>query len=115
MSKQDDQIEETEPARQRRFPTAFTVLAIVLLSVWVLSFVIPSGRYEIDPETGGPMPGTYTEVPACEGEKSPDCVDKSLPEQLRSCGSRRPTASTGSRTRGATSAPSTPASSTARQ
>ena len=68
MSKQDDQTrgERPEPARQRRFPTAFTVLAIVLLVVWGLSFVIPSGTYEIDPETGGPTPGTYQELPSCD-------------------------------------------------
>ena len=72
----------TEP-KARRFPTAFTVLALVLLVVWLLSFVIPSGTYELDPKTGGPVPGTYTELPDCDSvEKSKDCVDKSVEEQL---------------------------------
>jgi hypothetical protein len=60
-----------EPTRMR-FPTAFTVLAVVLLVVWGLSFVIPSGTYQTDPETGGPKPGTYQQVH----------VDKSLPHQF---------------------------------
>jgi uncharacterized ion transporter superfamily protein YfcC len=73
------------PAAQKalRFPTAFTVLAIVLLAVWVASFIIPSGSYRADPETGGPQPGSYQELPACdvaaEGER---CVDKSLKAQF---------------------------------
>lgn len=48
--------------RRRRFPTAFTVLAGVLLAVWLASFVIPSGAYEVDADTGGPKPGTYAEI-----------------------------------------------------
>ncbi|MEV4423607.1 YfcC family protein [Patulibacter sp. NPDC049589] len=46
----------------RRFPTAFTVLAGVLLAVWLLSFVIPSGAYDVDAKTGGPVPGTYHRI-----------------------------------------------------
>ena len=54
-----DEAEQQQPGgKPLKFPTAFTVLGAVLLVVWVLSFVIPSGTYEIDPETGGPMPGT---------------------------------------------------------
>jgi uncharacterized ion transporter superfamily protein YfcC len=61
-----------ESGRPRRFPTAFTVLAAVLLVVWVLSFVIPSGVYDIDSSTGGPKPGTYHEI----------STDKSIPHQF---------------------------------
>lgn len=65
------------------FPTAFTVLAAILLIIWAASFFIPSGVYEIDPETGGPIPGTYQELPSCgnvtEGEP---CVDKSFLTQF---------------------------------
>lgn len=74
------------PEDERRsvwFPTAFTVLAAILLAVWVASFFIPSGVYEIDPETAGPIPGTYRELPSCgnaaEGEP---CVDKSFLTQF---------------------------------
>ena len=58
-----DEPDEPVKSEQRKFPTAFTVLAIVLLAVWALSFVIPSGTYEVDPKTGGPVPGTYKELP----------------------------------------------------
>lgn len=78
-----DETEQPKP-KTRRFPTAFTVLAIVLLVVWGLSFVIPSGTYETDPKTGGPTPGTYEELPSCDDvEKGTRCVDKSVAEQLQ--------------------------------
>ena len=84
MPDETQHTEEPKPEKKQRwFPTAFTVLAIVLLAVWLLSFVIPSGSYELDPKTDGPMPGTYTELPECEGGETADCVDKSVPEQLR--------------------------------
>jgi uncharacterized ion transporter superfamily protein YfcC len=67
-----DSVEEPKERRPLRFPTAFTVLAAVLLVVWGLSFVIPSGTYDVDPDTGGPIPGTYTEID----------IDKSLPHQF---------------------------------
>lgn len=70
-------------ATHRWFPTAFTVLAVILLVVWVASFVIPSGIYDTDPETGRPIPGSYRELASCdtaaEGER---CVDKSLRVQF---------------------------------
>jgi uncharacterized ion transporter superfamily protein YfcC len=66
-----------------RFPTAFTVLAIVLLLVWVASFIIPSGTYETD-KSGAPVPGSYTELPDCSGERGePPCADKSVAEQAK--------------------------------
>ena len=65
------------------FPTAFTVLAIVLVVVWVASFVIPSGTYAIDPETGGPIPGSYEELPSCGSvAEGAACVDKSFVTQF---------------------------------
>ncbi len=75
--------EQPEQQKPKRFPTAFTVLAIVLLVVWGLTFVIPSGYYEINPKTGGPEPGTYTELPDC-GEVSGDtpCANKSFIHQF---------------------------------
>jgi uncharacterized ion transporter superfamily protein YfcC len=53
---------DTQPVTSR-FPSAFTVLLIVTLAVWLLAFVIPSGRYAVDPE-GRPIAGTYQRVPA---------------------------------------------------
>ena len=65
-------IEPPEEGKPRRFPTAFTVLVGVMLAVWALSFVMPSGAYQVDAETGGPKPGTYKEID----------TDKSLPKQF---------------------------------
>ncbi len=71
--------EETPPSKKSKFsfPTALTVLAIVLLVVWIAAFFIPSGVYEMD-EAGSPIPGSYQEIPKC-GDAGDDtvCVDKS--------------------------------------
>jgi uncharacterized ion transporter superfamily protein YfcC len=70
--------------RRLKFPTALTVLAIVLMGVWVASFFIPSGVYDIDPETGGPIPGTYTELPSCGDVGAGElCSDKGLVTQFK--------------------------------
>ena len=54
---------EAPSGRRRWFPSAFTVVAIVLLVVWLLAFVIPAGQYGLT-DDGTPIPGTYEEVPA---------------------------------------------------
>jgi uncharacterized ion transporter superfamily protein YfcC len=75
--------EPTEPKRLK-FPTAFTVLAAVLLVVWVASFFVPAGAYRTDPATGGPVPGTYKELPSCshvEGDAL--CVETSVDQRLK--------------------------------
>jgi uncharacterized ion transporter superfamily protein YfcC len=60
--------EPPAPAEQQqrtfRFPTAFTVLFLVLLLVWIASFFVPAGRYKLD-AAGSPVPGTYHELPSC--------------------------------------------------
>ena len=53
-----------EPKGTFRFPTAFTVLFLVLVLVWVASFFVPAGKYETD-ASGSPVPGTYHELPSC--------------------------------------------------
>jgi uncharacterized ion transporter superfamily protein YfcC len=58
------------------FPQALTVLAIVLLAVWIAAFFIPSGSYELD-EDGGPVPGTYQAIENCSGGEETGCIDKS--------------------------------------
>jgi uncharacterized ion transporter superfamily protein YfcC len=54
-----------EEKRKFKFPTAFTVLAGVLLLVWIASFFVPAGAYDQNPQTGAPLPGTYHELPSC--------------------------------------------------
>ena len=49
------------PPRRRRFPSAFTVLAVVTMAVWLLAFVVPTGQYAVD-DSGAPIPGSYEEV-----------------------------------------------------
>jgi uncharacterized ion transporter superfamily protein YfcC len=41
------------------FPSAFTVLAVVTVAVWLLALVVPTGSYQVSEETGGPVPGSY--------------------------------------------------------
>ena len=91
-----EQPPEAAPEPQEKggfsFPSALTVLAIILLVVWVAAFVIPSGYYERTPE-GDPIPGSYTEIAKCERgvetettpvrsvDRTPDgeaCIDKSV-------------------------------------
>jgi uncharacterized ion transporter superfamily protein YfcC len=65
--------------RGMKFPTALTVLGIILLVIWVAAFFIPSGVYEVD--ENGPVPGTYQELPTCAAGETPiqaggTCVDK---------------------------------------
>jgi uncharacterized ion transporter superfamily protein YfcC len=53
------------PKRTFKFPTAFTVLAAVLLLVWIASFFVPAGIYKTSAATGSPVPGTYHTLPSC--------------------------------------------------
>jgi uncharacterized ion transporter superfamily protein YfcC len=54
--------ETSEPPKRRfTFPTAFTILALLIVVVALLTFVIPAGRYDLD-EEGAPIPGTYHPV-----------------------------------------------------
>jgi uncharacterized ion transporter superfamily protein YfcC len=46
-----------------KFPTAFTILAFLIIVVAILTFIIPAGKYDVDRD-GAPIPGTYHEVPA---------------------------------------------------
>lgn len=45
------------------FPSAFTVLVIVAVLVWALTFIVPAGLYKLNAE-GGPIPGTYQQTSA---------------------------------------------------
>ncbi|MFJ3905847.1 YfcC family protein [Streptomyces sp. NPDC090025] len=50
-----------KPEKNFRFPSAFTILGIVTLGVWLLAFLIPPGAYKLDAD-GAPIPGSYHQV-----------------------------------------------------
>jgi uncharacterized ion transporter superfamily protein YfcC len=61
-----------------KFPTAFTVLFAVLLLVWVATFFVPAGAYELD-QSGSPKPGTYHRLESCsDAAEGAQCADTSL-------------------------------------
>ncbi|WP_460715500.1 YfcC family protein [Nocardioides dilutus] len=65
---------QTDKPRSFRFPSAFTVLFAVTIAVWVLAFVVPTGKYATDAETGAPVPGSYegTDSPLSFGDRLMD-------------------------------------------
>src|SRR3954452_537569 len=75
----------SEPATKKlKFPTAFTVLAAVLVLVWVASFFVPAGAYDIDPKAGGPVPGSYHELPSCANAQGDElCVETAFDQRLK--------------------------------
>src|SRR5262245_18431340 len=54
-------VETSEKKRRFTFPTAYTILALLIIVVAALTFVIPAGRYDTDAD-GAPIPGTYHTV-----------------------------------------------------
>jgi uncharacterized ion transporter superfamily protein YfcC len=53
--------ESKKEKRKFTFPTAYTVLALLLVLMALLTFVIPAGRYALN-ENGEPIPGSYQQV-----------------------------------------------------
>jgi uncharacterized ion transporter superfamily protein YfcC len=49
--------------KERSFPSALTVLAIVTLGVWVVALFVPSGEYRLNAKEA-PIPHTYHHVPS---------------------------------------------------
>src|SRR3954451_8455194 len=75
---------EAPGTRTLKFPTAFTVLAAVLLLVWVASFFVPAGAYKTDPKTAGPVPGSYHELPSCANAEGDErCGETSFDQRLK--------------------------------
>ena len=54
---------EAPQTSKLKFPTAFTVLAAVLVLVWVASFFVPAGAYKLDPKTAGPVARHLSRAP----------------------------------------------------
>ena len=75
---------EAPETRKLKFPSAFTVLVAVLLLVWIASFFVPAGAYDIDPKSAGPVPGTYHELPVVLGRQGDAlCVETSFDKRLK--------------------------------
>jgi len=49
--------------KKRGFPSPLGVLVLVLVGVWILTLVLPSGEYQLD-ESGAPIAGSFEEVDA---------------------------------------------------
>lgn len=52
-------------AKTKSFLSAYTVLAIVTVAVWLLAFIVPAGQYQRD-ENGSPVAGSYQQIPSPE-------------------------------------------------
>src|SRR5688572_10605092 len=61
-AEQSEQAAGVEPGRSFVFPSAYTILFLLLIVVTILTWVIPAGKYEYAPD-GSPIPGTYHTVP----------------------------------------------------
>ncbi len=53
---------EIKEKKKFSFPTAFTILFILLIVIAAATWIIPAGRYTYD-ENGSPIPGSYQQVP----------------------------------------------------
>lgn len=52
-----------KPKKKFTFPSAFTILFLLLILIALATWLVPSGSYDYDPD-GAPIPGTYHSVPA---------------------------------------------------
>ena len=52
-----------EATKKGGFPSPLTILLLVLVGVWILGLVLPSGQYELN-DAGAPIPGSFHEVPS---------------------------------------------------
>ena len=54
--------DEKKPKKKFEFPSAFTILFLLLVLIAAATWLIPSGSYDYNAD-GEPIPGTYHEVP----------------------------------------------------
>jgi uncharacterized ion transporter superfamily protein YfcC len=57
------EVNEEKPKKKFTFPSAFTILFILLILIALATWIVPAGSYDYDPD-GAPIPGTYHSVPA---------------------------------------------------
>ena len=51
---------DVEKKRSFKFPTAYTILALLIVAIALLTYVIPAGSFQY--QDGSPVPGTYQRV-----------------------------------------------------
>lgn len=51
----------TEEKKGFKFPSAYTILFLLIILVVIATWIVPAGQYEVN-EAGEPIPGTYHEV-----------------------------------------------------
>jgi uncharacterized ion transporter superfamily protein YfcC len=56
-------VNEEKPKKKFTFPSAFTILFILLILIALATWIVPAGSYDYDAD-GAPIPGTYHSVPA---------------------------------------------------
>lgn len=65
MADEIDEVDEETPEEEKKsgftFPTAYTVLFLLLVLVVIATWLVPAGQYDRN-EEGEPIPGTYHEV-----------------------------------------------------
>ena len=62
MSDQSESTNAGEGGRRFKFPTAYTVLFVLLILVVIATWIIPAGQYDLNAD-GEPIPGSYHSVP----------------------------------------------------
>jgi uncharacterized ion transporter superfamily protein YfcC len=55
--------EDAPPKKRFALPSAYTILFTLIVVTALATWIIPAGRYALDPE-GSPIPGSYKEVPS---------------------------------------------------
>lgn len=67
--------EQPAEKKQRGFPHPLALLGIIILVVWLGTFLIPAGQYQLD-DAGHPIPGSYQQVDAPQdfGERVSDLL-----------------------------------------
>ena len=61
MSDQTESTSAGEGQGRFKFPTAYTVLFILLILVVIATWIIPAGQYDLNAD-GEPIPGSYHSV-----------------------------------------------------
>lgn len=69
-------------------------MAVRVALVWVASYFVPAGAYDIDPKAGGPVPGSYHEIPSCaNAQRNESRVETAFDQRLGQLWSAPPTRS----------------------